>query len=212
MSACGTWYAVNRALGGMHRFIMRAERGTLVDHRDGDGLNNLRHNLRVATRRENARNRRGKTRGAASSKYLGVSFNKKLGKWRAVIQAGALLDDNTCSHITIGHFSDERLAASAFDAAAALCFGEFARLNFPDENQDIELLKRRIIGEIEALSSGRFSLISGGRRIGIFASLDEAHAARAALPINSDESRLRQFHAYLTSERLATFNRIRSRI
>src|SRR5882672_1260288 len=57
----------------MHRALMDADRRQFarIDHRDGDGLNNQRHNLRPATHVQNMHNRQ-KTQGSYSSPYKGV--------------------------------------------------------------------------------------------------------------------------------------------
>jgi hypothetical protein len=107
----------------MHRFIMNAECGELVDHRDGNTLDNRRDNLRIATKAQNCQNSRS-YRG--SSRFKGVSWNTQSGKWKAGITANGNV-------INLGFFKDEETAACAYDTAARELHGEFARLNFPDE-------------------------------------------------------------------------------
>lgn len=111
----------------MHRVIIGAAPGTLVDHKDGDGLNNRRNNLRIANYKQNGANTK-KTRGR--SKYKGVYWNKRDRKWRAQIGGGTTKDGR---HIVIylGSFDDERVAARAYDAKAIEMHGEFACPNFP---------------------------------------------------------------------------------
>lgn len=109
----------DRRLVLMHRLLMGFPKGE-VDHEDGDGLNNRRSNLRVATRRQNACNRR-KADGTIS-RFKGVSLTAT-GKWRAYIAP-----DGKQRHL--GHFIDERDAARAYDEAAIELWGEFARTNF----------------------------------------------------------------------------------
>ena len=104
----------------MHRLIMDAPKGMEVDHRDGDGLNNRRANLRLATVAQNHRNRR---KPYGSSRFLGVSESR--GKWRAQIKA-----DGRLKHL--GTFTDEIEAALAYDRAAVLYHGEWAAPNFPE--------------------------------------------------------------------------------
>jgi hypothetical protein len=94
-----------------------------VDHIDGNGLNNQRANLRSATAVTNARN--GKAHRDSASRYRGVSWFRRDGLWRAQISTGR--------NRHIGYFETERAAALAYDDAAADLFGEFARLNFPQE-------------------------------------------------------------------------------
>lgn len=108
----------------MHRIITGAHDGVEVDHRDGDKLNNTTANLRIATRRQNAANI-PKTIGNIS-RYKGLYQCKHNGRWRAQICVS-----RKCIHI--GYFADEVVAAKAWDKAAREHFGEFARLNFPNE-------------------------------------------------------------------------------
>ena len=91
-----------------------------MDHRDGDGLNNRRSNLRRATFEENGRNRCGNH--ISTSKYRGVFKHKN--RWIAQIKYG-----RKSRHI--GSFVDEIAAARAYDSVAFAVFGDFARLNFP---------------------------------------------------------------------------------
>ncbi len=112
----------------MHRQIMNAKKNDIVDHRDKDGLNNTRENLRIATAAQNnANSKRGMNRG--KSKYKGVCRDEKCGKWRAGIKCQG-------KHIHLGMFEDEIEAAKAYDEAAKKYHGEFAVLNF-DRGQGI---------------------------------------------------------------------------
>ncbi len=67
----------------MHRFIMKAKKGEMIDHIDGDGLNNQKSNLRFCTNSENQKNKKPKVGG--TSKYLGVSLHSPNNKWVAKI-------------------------------------------------------------------------------------------------------------------------------
>lgn len=108
----------------MHRFIIDAAKGIEVDHIDGDTLNNIRANLRSATRRENAQNQKKHQRKASRSLYKGVYKHTDGDKWSAQIRANG-------QDIRLGTFITDREAAQAYDKAAMQYFGEFARLNFP---------------------------------------------------------------------------------
>jgi len=114
----------------MHREIMNPPADLVVDHRNCDGLDNRRTNLRFATHAQNTRNRRKKKNG--SSQFLGVYFNKEKSTWDSQLMHNG-------KKIWVGRFKTEIDAARAYDAAARKYHGEFARLNFPEENRNIEI-------------------------------------------------------------------------
>lgn len=129
-----TWYAVapflidgKRKIMRMHRILMEARLGELVDHKDHNGLNNQRKNLRKCNTPENSRNRRITPH---TSKYKGVYQCNKTGKWRAQICV-----DMKC--IALGTFADQESAARAYDKAAKKNFGEFALLNNPVKQREM---------------------------------------------------------------------------
>lgn len=92
----------------------------LVDHIDGNGLNNQRHNLRPATVSQNGANRRKHRFGL--SQFKGVCWHKRDKKWLAYIQVAR-------KRMHIGSFDSELDAAKAYNFAATAAFGEFACLN-----------------------------------------------------------------------------------
>ena len=121
-STRGLWYA-RREIGGraqmMHSLLVNSP---LVDHVNGNGLDNRRSNLRPATPAQNMQNRmRFRT---ARSQFKGLLWCHRDGRWRARITVIG-------KRIDLGRFSDERDAALAYDMAARQHFGEFAALNFP---------------------------------------------------------------------------------
>jgi hypothetical protein len=91
-----------------------------VDHINGDGLDNRKSNLRLATRAQNGCNLRPQQ--GKSSRFKGVAWHV-CGKWRAHISPNR-------TQIALGLFDDEIDAALAYDMAALAQFGEFARPNF----------------------------------------------------------------------------------
>lgn len=126
----GTWYAKHtRFLGKnkwktiqLHKFILGIEGPQRVDHRNGDGLDNQKSNLRLCTASLNGANSKIK---AHTSPYKGVDFNsvahgKK--KWRAQILVNK-------KKIYLGRFATPEEAARAYDASAIIHFGAFARTN-----------------------------------------------------------------------------------
>jgi hypothetical protein len=110
----------------LHRLIMNAPDGLLVDHRNREGLDNRIANLRMATHSENCCNRR--KRGNSTSRYKGVYCEKRRGqvRWRANIK----FNDK---RIFLGYYDSQIEAARAYDEAARKYHGEFALLNFSEE-------------------------------------------------------------------------------
>ena len=106
----------------MHRFIMKAERGQIVDHINGNTLDNRKENLRIVTAQQNSQNRLRTVSPGKTSNFKGVSWNKQRQKWFAGIRADGV------TH-RLGFFDDEIEAALAYDAAAKIHHGEYARTN-----------------------------------------------------------------------------------
>lgn len=105
----------------MHRQIMNCQKNMMVDHINGNGLDNRKCNLRICTRSNNLMNS-NKPKSKATSKYKGVNRSKSSLKWRAEIRL------NT-KGIYLGTFNTEKDAAIAYNNAAIKYFGEFAKLN-----------------------------------------------------------------------------------
>lgn len=101
----------------MHRLIAGAKGAEQVDHRDNDGLNNVRRNLRKCTVAQNHANRHD---CRPQSGFKGVWKSRQ--KFRAAIK----VDGKTRY---LGLFTDPESAARAYDAAAKAIHGEFAHVN-----------------------------------------------------------------------------------
>jgi hypothetical protein len=102
-----------------------------VDHINGDLLDNRRSNLRIATAAQNMQNRKkwGKAGNRPhASKYKGVSFTHSMKKYQAIIRKDGKLK-------YLGSFDTEEEAAKVWDENARILHGEFARLNFPREEE-----------------------------------------------------------------------------
>lgn len=105
----------------MHRQIMNPPKGMVVDHINGNGLDNRRCNLRICTQAENTRNRRKPSCG--QSRFIGVSPCGH--KWQATVKGHYL-----------GLFGDEVDAAKARDRKALELYGPHAWLNFPTADDE----------------------------------------------------------------------------
>lgn len=107
----------------MHTEILRiiSIPGMVVDHIDGNGLNNQKSNLRQCTYAQNKQNSRKRKR--TSSQFKGVNFHKGGQNWQAYITVNK-------KRIWLGRFNSEIEAASIYDAKARECFGEYAVTNF----------------------------------------------------------------------------------
>jgi hypothetical protein len=113
----------NEKIISMHRQIMEFPVNKNIDHINHNGIDNRRCNLRICTQTQNMFNRRRKLR--SKSGLIGVSWFKKLKKWRATI------------HMTIGYFDSKEEAGKAYDEVAKKLFGEFANLNYSEKEGDV---------------------------------------------------------------------------
>ncbi len=101
----------------MHRILLGlTDAKVQCDHKDGNGLNNQRNNLREATSSQQGMNKIKK--GNTKSKYKGIAWRNDRNTWKARIGKKDL-----------GCFKTEEEAALAYNNAAKICFGEFAKLN-----------------------------------------------------------------------------------
>lgn len=104
----------------LHRFLLDAQPGQLVDHRDGNGLNNTRVNIRLCEKRDNQRNQAKHCDSKCRYKGVFTSGNRYRVQMRVLDRV-----------LYLGSFGTQEEAARAYDASAKEHFGEFARLNFP---------------------------------------------------------------------------------
>ena len=109
-----------RKLLRMQNLIMPPLDGFLVDHIDGNTLNNCRSNLRLASELQNLRNR--KLGSKNTSGFKGVWLHRKSNQWVARIGVNY-------KYLFLGMFDDKKEAARAYDMAAEKHFGEFAKTN-----------------------------------------------------------------------------------
>lgn len=119
----------------MHRIILSQMIGRpladheYTDHVNGNGLDNRDENLRLSTFIQNMQNKRPELN--KKSKYKGVAWHEKAGKWRAYI---------TCNKkvIFLGFYAIEEQAARAYNKKALELFGEFAWLNEIETHRNLE--------------------------------------------------------------------------
>lgn len=114
-----TWYAVRddgEKLVYMHREILQAPDGLMVDHANGNGLDNRRCNLRLVTAREN--NINAAKRAGCSSRHRGVDWCKSARAWRARVWVDG-------QETLVGYYATEEEAARAREQAAQAIYGEY---------------------------------------------------------------------------------------
>jgi hypothetical protein len=126
-AACALNVDGNRKYAYMHRLITNPPEGYLVDHMDGNTLDNRKCNLRIVTKAQNSMN--CNVNSINTSGYKGVSQFKRTGKWKAYI-----IYNDVNYHL--GYFDSRHVAAKAYNAKAIEFFGEYAKLNVIREDVD----------------------------------------------------------------------------
>ena len=106
----------------LHRLLMNTPAGMVCDHINHDGLDDRKADLRNCTTAQNNANRR--SAASSSSKYIGVSRDRRRNKWVAHIKING-------EEKYLGSYDVEEDAASAYDSAAWPQHGVYASLNFP---------------------------------------------------------------------------------
>lgn len=110
---------------GMHRLLLGIGPGNkkVVDHKNGNGLDNRRCNIRLCSQSQNLMNKT--SHKGSSSIFLGVSYDTKNKKWFASISINGRLKN-------LGRFTNEEDAAKERDKYAIIHHKQFAKLNFPN--------------------------------------------------------------------------------
>jgi hypothetical protein len=170
----------------LHRLIMGCHvgDGVFVDHKDHNGLNLRKSNLRKCSKAENSRN--SVAPKCNTSGYKGVSWHKGNKKWRARIKVDQ-------KDIFLCHSDTEVEAAKIYDMAAIYFFRDFAYTNFPIDTYDknecksvVEnMLKRKYSSEYKGVSYHKktkkyqaSARINGERMyIGLYATPEQAAIA-----------------------------------
>lgn len=110
----------------IHNYILNCPDGFEIDHKDGNGLNNQKSNLRISTHNQNIMNMKPHLNKLVE--FKGVDLYKKNNKYRVRITING-------KTIALGYFKDKIKAAETYDEKALELFGEFAHLNFPERKQ-----------------------------------------------------------------------------
>lgn len=174
----GKWRTVR-----MHRLILGPAPSQLVDHKNGNGIDNRRKNMRLATRTQNRRNSLQKS--DSTTKYKGVRKSASGYQWQASITVDG-------KRIALGGYRTQWDAAQAYNAAALKYFKEFSRLNeLPDcpDPDDLPLQtppqSSRYIGVVYDKSRDKWlaqgpKIHGKSKRLGRYATQEEAARARDA--------------------------------
>ena len=122
----GQTYFTNSKKEYLHRLLVNCPKGMVVDHINGNTLDNRKENLRICSKIENQYNQK-KHKGNRHSKFKGVTYRKDLKSkpWEAFIYKDG-------KSKRLGYFKTEQLAAKAYNKAAKKAYGEFAKLNEVD--------------------------------------------------------------------------------
>lgn len=172
----------------MHRLIISAPDGALVDHIDRNGLNNCRNNLRLASNSLNGHNTSSRP---GTSRYKGVSFHKRVRRWHAQITTSG-------KTVSLGYFDTQSDAALAYNTAAIRVYGDQACINVvrPDPNEAAIPRKKRYsqyhgVSYRPEQSRWRAYVIIGSARkyLGGYATEDEAARAYDAFVKEHDLDR-----------------------
>ena len=119
-------YVINNKIGRLHRYLMNPPNDMVIDHINGNPLDNRKSNLRICSQQQNSMNKQNQRRNT-TSKYKGVNWHKRRNKWRAGIKING-------KYKHIGLYDTELTASIEYDKAALLYFGVYACTNHPIEN------------------------------------------------------------------------------
>lgn len=121
------WVPKKERVMTLHHLLIPRRKGRVVDHINGNRLDNRRCNLRSIIPIHNCWNQGKRQSSRNTSQYKGVSWHSRDKMWRVRVQANGTL-------IVQKYFEDEIEAARYYDAVARATFGQYARLNFPESS------------------------------------------------------------------------------
>ena len=103
----------------LHRYIMNAEKGQVVDHISNDSLDNRKTNLRLCTQKENGENNKLHKNNKSGHKGVMWYYYNDLNKWMAYICVDL-------KRITLGYFNEYEDAVNAREKAEEMYFGDYS--------------------------------------------------------------------------------------
>ncbi len=124
-----------------------SDKDVIVDHIDGNTLDNRKQNLRVCNNTQNCWNQ--KRPKNSKTGYKGVCYDKTCNKYRAYLTKHR-------KRCNLGYYVSPEEAAKAYDKGALLCYGEYARLNFDAASyteQDIQWAKEHLENNTSVLKN-----------------------------------------------------------
>lgn len=143
--------------------------GLVVDHIDGDKLNNRAENLQIVTNRDNTSTCYRVNEDSFSSDFVGVSYYKKTDRWRAKIYYNEI-------NIHLGYYNNEEDASDAYQKA----LGELENGTFKIEDYRASFTsKHKGISFHKASQKWLARLTINGKRtyLGYHSTEEEAHQA-----------------------------------
>ncbi len=170
-------YVISSRNGRMHRFIMNSKPGEpMIDHINGDKLDNRKSNLRLATSFQNAQNKLKKE--GVTSKYIGVSLVKKSGKWLCGVSQG-----NGEKKYNVS-FDNEEHAAYWYDVNVLKNYGPGAKINRVDRPvnfvEPVKIITRKPEKEIDfskevKMNSENIPIITTSKKEDVLVDHDKYH-------------------------------------
>jgi len=140
----------------VHRFLMKASGDDRVDHINGDKMDARRANLRLCTHSQNLMNR-GMNRNNTSG-YKGVKHYQ-----RAEGEKFSVHISKDRKRYNFGSYNDAEVAARVYDRECVKLHGEFAHLNFPDENNKKYKTPKGSICKVKSAKSGHKYVYPDGK-------------------------------------------------
>lgn len=102
----------------MHRYILKSDKGEYTDHKNRNGLDNRKENLRICSQSQNQYNRKKQVNN--TSGFKGISWHKKSKKWQVNLRIPG-------KQLYFGLYSNKEKALEVYNQNIKRICGEFAR-------------------------------------------------------------------------------------